>query len=211
MKSKILMGIMCMMPMMANAAMPYRTEQIKMPTQSTETYASEYRFYIGGGYNFSMWQNFTNKQDVSIAGKNTESFEGMIGLRLYDTFRIEANYVRTDAEWNSLSFSGDTVFVNAIWDARIDSIYRFFRSQMLVPYVGIGAGLSWNKADNGVKFDNKISPTLGAMAGISVEFNPIFALDFGYRYFFMFNPKTDIIADWNPTAHQVRAGARISF
>ena len=50
-----------------------------------------------------------------------------------------------------------------------------------------------------------------AMAGVSVEFNKIFALDFGYRYFYMFNPGTDIVSDLNPSAHQFRAGARISF
>lgn len=211
MKTKILMGMMCVMPMMANAAMPYRTEQVKMPSTSSQTYASDYRFYVGGGYNFSMWQNFTNKQDVSISGGHTDSVEGVIGLRIYDTFRIEANYVRTDAKWNQLAFTGNTVFLNAIWDARIDSIYRLFRSQMLVPYVGVGAGASWNKADGGVKIDNKVSPVLSVMAGISVEFNQMFALDFGYRYFYMFDPEIDVIADLNPTAHQFRAGARISF
>ena len=206
-----------MLPLVANAAIPYRVEQVKMPIPETptgidsEAYARTRRFYIGGMYNFSMWDNFTDDHNVSIRGKNTASFEGFAGLRIYDTFRMELNYLRTDAQWNELSFSGDTFFINAIFDARIDNIYRIFRSQMIVPYVGVGAGLSWNSADDGVCLDKKIAPVAAALAGIGVEFSSIFALDFGYRYFYMFNPGTDIVADLNPSAHQFRAGVRISF
>ncbi len=217
MKAKFLLPMMCMLPMVANAAIPYRVEQVKMPAPETptgldsEAYARTRRFYVGGMYNFAMWQDFTDENDIAISGKNTSGVEAFAGLRIYDTFRIEANYVRTDAKWNDLSFTGDTFFVNAIWDARIDNIYRMFRSQMIVPYVGVGAGLSWNSASDGVKLDNKIAPVAAALAGISVEFSSIFALDFGYRYFYMFDPKAEGITDLNPTAHQFRAGARISF
>ena len=124
---------------------------------------------------------------------------------------MELNYLRTNAEYNDLSLTGDTFFVNAIFDARIDNIYRIFRSQMIVPYVGAGAGLSWNSADDGVRLDKKISPVAAALAGISVEFSSIFALDFGYRYFYMFAPGTDVIEKLNPSSHQFRVGARISF
>ncbi len=217
MKIKFWLPILCALPMTVNAAIPYRVEQIKMPVPETpsgldsEAYARQHRFYVGGMYDFSMWQNFTDDNDVTVKGKNTSGFEAMLGLRIYDTFRIEGNYVRTDAKWNTLSLTGDTFMVNAIWDARIDNIYRIFRSQMIVPYVGVGAGLSWNSADDGVKLDKKISPVAAAMAGISVEFSSIFALDFGYRYFYMFNPGTDVVADLNPTAQQFRVGARVSF
>ncbi len=217
MKMKFVLPVLCMLPIVANAAIPYRTEQVKMPLPDTpngidnEAYARMRRFYVGGMYNFSMWQNFTDDVDVSINGKNTSGFEAFAGLRIYDTFRTELNYIRTNAEWNALSFTGDTFFINAIFDARIDNIYRIFRTQMIVPYVGVGAGLSWNSADDGVHLDKKIAPVAAALAGISVEFNTIFALDFGYRYFYMFNPGTDTVADLNPSAHQFRVGARISF
>lgn len=52
---------------------------------------------------------------------------------------------------------------------------------------------------------------MSAMAGISIEFNDIFALDFGYKYLYMFDGDTNIVADFAPTAHQFRAGARIHF
>lgn len=211
MKFKILLLVPFILPAVADAAFPYRVEQLRLPDRHAEEFSDINRFYIGGGYDFSMWQNYTDEHDVSINGKNSSSFEAVVGYRIYDTFRIEANYVRTDAKWNAFSFSGDTVFLNAIWDARIDSIYRLFRSQMLVPYVGFGAGLSWNSANDGVHLDDKISLVAAALAGISVEFNKIFALDFGYRYFYMFNPGTDVVSDLNPTAHQFRVGARISF
>ena len=217
MKAKFILPILCAFPMVANAAIPYRVEQIKTPVVDTpsgidnEAYARTRRFYVGGGYNFAMWQNFTDDNDISINGKNSNSFEGIAGLRIYDTFRMELNYLRTNAEWNNLSLTGDTFFVNAIFDARIDNIYRIFRSQMIVPYVGVGAGLSWNSADDGATLDKKISPVAAALAGISVEFSSIFALDFGYRYFYMFEPGTDVIEKLNPSSHQFRVGARVSF
>lgn len=210
MNTKFLLPVLFLLPSVAGAAIPYRVEQLKMPAPA-EDFSDINRFYIGGAYNFAMWQNYTDEDNVSVNGKNSSSFEFMAGYRVYDTFRMELNYLRTDVQYNAFSFSGDTFFVNAIWDARIDSMYRLFRSQMLVPYVGIGAGLSWNSADDGVHLDNKIAPVAAAMAGVSVEFNKIFALDFGYRYFYMFNPGTDIVSGLEPVAHQFRAGARISF
>lgn len=217
MKAKFILPFLCALPMVANAAIPYRVEQIKTPAAEVpsgldnEAYARTRRFYVGGMYNFAMWQNFTDDNDITISGKNSSSFEGVAGLRIYDTFRMELNYLRTNAEYDALSLTGDTFFVNAIWDARIDNIYRIFRSQMIVPYVGAGAGLSWNSADDGVSLDKKISPVAAALAGISVEFSSIFALDFGYRYFYMFEPGTDVIEKLNPSSHQFRVGARVSF
>lgn len=211
MQAKNLLPLLFLMPVVANAGIPYRVEQLNMPDSHAEDFSDVNRFYLGGAYNFSMWQNYTDEDNVSINGKNSSSFEFSAGYRIYDTFRIEANYIRTDAKWNDLSFSGDTFFLNMIWDARIDAMYRLFRSQMLIPYVGFGAGASWNSASDGSRLDNKISPVAAALAGISVEFNSIFALDFGYRYFYMFNPGTESVSDMNPTAHQFRAGARISF
>ena len=217
MKAKFILPFLCTLPMVANGAIPYRVEQIKTPVVDTpsgidnEAYARTRRFYVGGAYNFAMWQNFTDDNDISINGKNSDSFEGIAGLRIYDTFRMELNYLRTNAKWNDLSLTGDTFMLNAIWDARIDNIYRIFRSQMIVPYVGVGAGLSWNSADDGATLDKKISPAAAALAGISVEFSSIFALDFGYRYFYMFEPGTDVIEKLNPSSHQFRVGARVSF
>ena len=217
MKIKFILPVLCMMPMMANAAITYRVEQIKMPAPETptgldnEAYARQKRFYVGAMYNFAMWQDFTDDYNFSINGKNSSSFEGMVGVRILDTFRTELNYIHTNAKWDKLAFNGDTFMLNAILDARIDNVYRIFRSQKIVPYVGVGAGLSWNTADDGIKLDKKIAPVVAAMAGFGIEFNPIFALDFGYRYFYMFNPGSDIISDWNPASHQFRAGARISF
>lgn len=217
MKIKILTTLICILPFAANAAIPYRVQQTKMPAPDTptghdsEALARIHRFYIGGAYNFSMWSNYTDDKDVHISGNNTSSFEIMAGIRIYDTFRLEANYLRTNAKWNQFSFDGDTAFVNAIFDARIDNMYRLFHSQMIIPYVGLGTGLSWNSADDGVKMDTKITPVAAALAGIGVEFGEYFALDFGYRYFYMFNPKFDIVSDYNPTAHQFRVGARVNF
>lgn len=217
MKKQIFFAVASMVPMMANAAIPYRVEQTKMPNVEqpagldNEALARMRRFYVGGAYNFAMWDNFTNSDNISVVSRNSNTIEAMAGVRIYDTFRLEANYIKTKAQWKNLSLTGDTVFVNAIWDARIDNIYRLFHSQMLVPYVGVGAGLSWNSGKENAHLDKKIAPVAAALAGISVDFNTIFALDFGYRYFYMFDPKIAGIDDLNPAAHQFRLGARVSF
>ncbi len=216
MKTKILFALLSLMPMAAPAAIPYRVEQTDYPApqvisgNDSMALARENRFYIGGAYNFSMWDKFTDDKNVAINGKNTSSFDVTAGIRVYDTFRIEGNYIRTSGKWNAFELTGDTAMINAIFDARIDSMYRILRTQKLVPYVGFGAGLSWNTADN-ITIDDKISPVAAAMAGLGIELGTWFAIDLGYRYFYMFTPKFDGISDMAPTAHQFRTGIRISF
>lgn len=215
MNNKILFSLFALTPMVANAAIPYRVEMVEMPViipesgNDPESFAREHRFYVGGAYNFSMWAD-ENDGNIAINGKNTSSFEVVAGVRIYDTFRLEANYVRNNAEWDAFKITSDIAFVNAVFDARIDSMYRLFRSQIIVPYVGFGAGLSWNSTDD-VTLDKKISPVAAALAGIAFELGEHFALDFGYRYMYMFEPGIDVISGFSPIAHQFRAGARINF
>ncbi len=206
---------LCLAPSLAGAAIPYRTQQSRMPAPSApdgrdaEAFARNKRFYAGAMYNFSMWQNGAD-DNVHVDGKNTSSFEGVLGVRIYDTFRLEANYIRTRAKWDSFSMDGNTGFINAIVDARIDNLYRLFYKQHLVPYVGAGAGLSWNSATD-AHIDNKITPAVAAMAGLGIELGEWFTIDLGYRYMYMFTPKFDVISDFAPISHQFRAGARVNF
>lgn len=216
MKTKLLIGALCLIATSANAAIPYRVRQVVTPPaeipdgNDDEAFARSHRFYVGGMYNFSIWQSYTDENDVYFAGKNTSSFDIVAGVRVYDTFRIEANYTRTSAKFGDIKFDGNTVFANAFVDARIDSMYRLFRSQSLVPYVGAGVGLSGNDVD-GAKIDDKISPVVAVMAGLGIELGEYFTIDAGYRYMYMFSPKFDVVEGLNPTAHQFRVGARINF
>ena len=217
MKAKILFGALSvLLPMAANAAIPYRVEQRRMPVATTpsgldnEAFARQKRFYVGAMYNFAMWDGYTDDADIHVGGKNSSSFEVVAGLRLYDTFRIEANYLRNRAQWSEFSMTGDTAFINAIFDARIDNIYRLFHTQKIIPYVGLGAGLSWDKAHD-VSIDSTVTPAVAALAGVGFELGSWFTVDLGYRYFYGFTPKFDAVHDLNPTAHQFRAGARVNF
>ena len=215
MKVKLIIGALCLMATSANAAIPYRVEQVVMPATTVdgndrEAFAREHRFYIGAMYDFSMWQAYTDKNDVHVSGDNTSSFDIVAGIRIYDTFRVEANYARTVAKWDDIELTGNTLFLNGIIDARIDSLYRLFRSQYLVPYVGAGVGLSGNTVEN-AKIDDKLSPAVAVMAGLGIELGEYFTIDAGYRYMYMFTPKFDGIDGLNPTAHQFRVGARVNF
>ena len=212
----LLAAAVCLMPVVADAAIPYRVQQTgAQPTHSTrdndpQSFARDHRFYVGAMYDFSMWSGYTDKNDFHLGGKNTSSFEGVIGIRPYDIFRIEANYARTTAKWGDITLNSNTGFINAILDGRIDSMYRLFHSQRLIPYVGAGAGLSWNSVDN-AHIDTKITPALAAMAGLGIELGDWFTIDVGYRYMYIFTPKFDVIDDLAPTAHQFRAGVRVNF
>ena len=215
MKNKILFSLLCIFPMTGNAAIPYRVEQVVMPPEESvtgydaEAFARDYRFYVGGMYTFSMWNNGIDNL-IKLKGKNTSSFDALAGIRLYDIFRLEANYEHTVAKWEAFEMTSETAMVNAIIDARIDNLYRLFYRQHLVPYVGIGAGLSWNSTED-IGFENKITPVVSALAGLGIEFGNHFTLDFGYRYLYMFSPKFDVVPDFVPVAHQFRAGVRINF
>ena len=213
MKVKILFVLFCILPMTANAAIPYRVQQdgelVNIDGLDSQAFAREYRFYIGGAYDFDIWQN-AEDNNVVFTGKTSSSFEGVAGIRLYDTFRLEANYIRQNIKWDIASMTNDMAMVNAIFDARIDNIYRLFKKQRLVPYVGFGAGVSWNSADD-ISFETKITPALSALAGISVELGNRLAIDFGYRYMYIFSPKFNNGANIAPVAHQLRAGARFNF
>ena len=216
MKTKLLIGLLCLIATSANAAIPYRVRQVVTPSSEIpdandgEVFAREHRFYIGGMYNFSMWSSYTDGNDVHFDGKNTSSFDIVAGIRIYDTFRLEANYSRTSAKFGDIKLDGNTVFANVIFDARIDSMYRLFRTQKLVPYVGAGVGLSGNKAD-GATIDDKISPAVAVMAGLGIELGEYFAIDAGYRYMYMFSPRFDVVDGLNPIAQQFRVGARVNF
>jgi len=219
MKTKIIIGALCLISGVANAAIPYRVEQIVIVPQSIggndrEAFAREHRVYVGALYNLSMWQSYTDKNDVHVDGKNISTFDIVAGLRIYDTFRMEMNYMRTvdkmTFEKDTVQLNGDTLFLNGIIDARIDSLYRLFRSQHLVPYVGAGVGLSANKVKNAT-IDDRFSPAVSVLAGLGIELGEYFTIDAGYRYMYMFTPKFDFINGLAPTSHQVRIGARVNF
>lgn len=215
MKTKLIIGALCLLTTAANASIPYRVEQVIIIPENadgkdSEAFAREHRFYVGAMYDFSLWQSYTDESNVSVDGKNSSSFEVVAGIRIYDTFRFEANYARTVAKLGDIELDGNTLFLNGIFDARIDNLYRLFRSQRLIPYVGAGIGLSGNTVKNAT-IDDKLSPAVAVMAGLGIELGEHFAIDAGYRYMYMFSPKFDVIDDLAPTAHQFRVGARVNF
>lgn len=216
MKAKILLVLPLLIPMVANADIAYRVQHTgpmnapQADGHDSAAFARMRRFYIGGAYNFAMWSDYTDDAGRFAAGENNSSFDVVAGLRLYDVFRIEANYINTRARWNAFALHSDTVMLNAIFDARIDNLYRLFYNQRIVPYVGVGAGASFNRARH-AEIENKVTPTIAALAGVAFELGDRFTLDFGYRYMYMFTPQFDVVNDLAPQSHQFRAGARINF
>ncbi|MBR1380235.1 MAG: porin family protein [Alphaproteobacteria bacterium] len=213
MNIKYLIAMITFMPCVASAAIPYRVQQVRTPHDTRESdtaaFADAHRFYVGGMYDFSMWLS-DNDGTTHAGGKNTSSFDAVVGVRALDTFRLELDYTHIRAKWNTFSLTGNAAFINAIVDARIDSLYRIFYRQHIVPYVGVGAGLSWNDAD-GTEISHDMSPAFAALGGVAVELGEYFAIDFGYRYLYMVSPRFDVVSDMNPRAHQFRVGARVNF
>ncbi len=217
---KFLIYLLCLLPMSAGAEVIYRVQKTgdvpenasadgKSGARETDTFAAQHRFYVGGMYNLSIWQDAVNHTDV-IDGETTSGFDVVAGYRIYDILRIEANYMNTRAEWDGFAINANTVFLNAIVNARINSLYRFFYKQKIVPYVGVGAGMAFTDGD-GVHVDSDAVVSLAAMAGLGLELGEHFTIDVGYRYLYMFGPDVGVVSDLNPSAHQLRAGVRINF
>lgn len=209
---KLFVCLFCLVPMMANAAVTYRVQK----TWSTDEdgvkhdgFASKHRFYAGGMYDFSMWQNYT-AGDMTADGQNTSGFDVMVGVRLFDTFRIEADYFNARAKWNDFAINTNTAFLNAIVDARIDGLYRMFYPQKLIPYIGAGVGATWVSGDN-INVASDTVASFAVLAGLGVELGERFTLDIGYRYVYMLKPGIEGIADLAPNANQLRIGARVNF
>lgn len=214
MKKKIsFIGLLCLVPLVsANAAVPYRVQQVVMPEQEyiPDSFADAHRFYVGGAYNFALWNSYTDSDNVHVAGKNAPGFDVVAGIRVSDVFRIEADYINTSAKYTAFKLTNSIAMINAVLDARVDNMFRLFYTQHMVPYIGVGGGLSWNSGHN-VHIDDKVSPAVAGMAGIGIELGEYFTIDLGYRYLYMFSPKFDDIKNLNPTANQFRAGVRVNF
>ena len=207
-ETKFLLAMLAVMPVTANADIPYRVEQTVMP--QSDQIQELGRFYVGGAYNLSGWNGYVDDDGVALRGRTTSSFDVVAGGRVTDIFRIEANYARTVANWDAFDLVADTAMVNFILDARIDALYQLFYNQRIVPYVGLGGGAAWNTVD-GTSVKHDISPVVAALAGVGFELGPWFTLDIGYRYMYMFTPQFDYVADFAPIAHQLRAGVRLNF
>lgn len=215
-KTKLFACLLALCPVMGHGAILYRVEQVNMPTNASENefnddqaFARVHRFYLGGMYNLSLWADDSDN-GIHVSGKNTSSYEAVAGLRLYDIFRLELNYIHTDAKWDAFSMTGDGAMINALVDARIDSLYRLFRRQRVIPYVGVGAGVSWNSGKH-IHIEDSVSPMAAAMVGLGIELGEHFTIDVGYRYMYMFAPKFEVLDNLAPNAHQLRAGVRVNF
>ena len=192
---KIICSLLCLLPISAMAG------------GVDEDFASRHRFYIGGTYNLSWWQDYATDTELA-RGKTEYGYDAIVGARLFNTFRLEADYMHSRAKWDVFAIDTDTVFFNAIVDARIDEKYHY--NQHIGPYVGVGTGITWYDSKD-VETKNDMNVSLAALAGIGFELGEYFALDIGYRYIYMFKPNVDTMPELNPSAHQVRAGARINF
>ncbi|MCL1902575.1 MAG: porin family protein [Alphaproteobacteria bacterium] len=224
----------------ANARVDYRVQAPKSYNNFDEetgrekpkTFASENRFYIKADFVTAWWQN----ANLSIPGTGTgtilrgdtdTSFDVGIGVRWVDWFRTEFEYYRFGANYgigggsvDKISIKGDAFMLNAIIDARVNHRFAFLRSQFLVPFVGVGGGVTHNSLSDstiaaGHTLGKKYTPAVAAIAGVALEFNETFSIDFGYRYFYAFSPKIDedIFGDRGivPNGHQFRVGAKINF
>ena len=163
---KLLVCLFCLMPFAANAEITYRVQKTweeRGENATRDTFASRHRFYAGAMYNFSIWQDYTTDDNITADGRDTSGFDVMLGIRWFDTFRIEANYFTDKAKWNGFSIKTNTAFLNLLVDARIDSLYRMFYKQKLIPYMGAGVGATWTSGDS-IAVDNDTVPSFTVMA-----------------------------------------------
>ena len=79
---KFLICLLCVLPMHAGAEVLYRVQKTGLPAdsvKSNDTFASNYRFYVGGMYDLSFWQKETG-EDITLKGKTTSGFDAVAGF-----------------------------------------------------------------------------------------------------------------------------------
>lgn len=209
---KLIFLLICALPLTAQSGVLYSVETVGSPNESAinnEAFASKHRFYAGAMYDFSIWQDYTDDNMIAD-GKNASGFDIVAGVRVSDSFRIEADYLNTRAKWDSFSLDTNTIFLNALVDARIDNVYRLFHNQVFVPYVGAGVGMTF-VSGNDTDVDKDTVASMAAIAGIGIELSETVTFDFGYRYMYMFKPHATAMPDLRPRAHQLRGGIRFNF
>ncbi len=205
----IICGLFLTAPAFAIPIVAQEKPQLYDDTSRDTQLSREKPFYIKGDYVYSMWSDGSENGAV-FKGDSTTSFGIALGARVMDTFRMEANYYNLAAKWDGFKIDGSALFINAILDGRIDGMYRGYTHQFLVPYVGFGLGMTWLNSDD-VIISNEAAPAFAGLAGVAVEFNDSFAIDFGYQYIYITSPKIVGATDYTPTAHQFRVGARVFF
>ena len=192
-------------------AIDFRAQTVGVrPVRETYSYAADKRFYVAGFYNGVL----TNDAN-DINGKFSNSFDIAAGVRATDNFRIELNYHTLDLKYDAFELEGNTFFINAIIDGRMNQRYSLLRRQVVVPYIGLGAGFSGNRiSGTDAELGREFSPVIAALAGIAFEINKTFSIEFGYRYLHVISPQITIAGDdidMSPSAHQFRTGVKLSF
>ncbi len=226
------------------------TPAIAVPRVQAQTARDryDYTFYVGASYVYSMLSGdslyteseFAGNSGVRISNQGTSNFDVSMGVSVINNLRLELSYVSSGGKNLSIyeplsnetyvgKFESDILFANIYLDGLFREYYQSFEDQILVPYIGIGAGYAWNKLDGvgGVTVNSGLSDdqsfAFNAMAGFGVSLNKYMMLDLGYRLVMM--DKVDItidttdpigvgtvtIKDFRPMFHQVRAGMRLMF
>lgn len=201
---KFLFFILCLFISSFSKANVLYTSELKDENKinKSKTLAENRPLYIAGFYNLNFWQDKSNKIH-QIKGKESKSFDIVIGHRVYDTFRIEANYTQINTKYDKFSFSNNGINLNFLFDGRVDSIYRIFKRQLLMPYIGFGVGTSWG--------DIKGNFIASGLFGISLELEDFIHLDFGYKYTYMSPINLKNMENFSPISNGIKAGIRINF
>ena len=173
-------------------------------------------------YSFNTGASFLN--DMTIKSKQFENekvtfrtgylFAGSFGYRILDHVRIEAelSYRKNKIDKvDGISEGGEMYstsgMINGFWD--------FLNPSSFTPYLGAGVGWSSVKA-KGANVDNSSEGVAAqAIAGISYDINPTYALTFDYRFFTTKDPEfRNLQGEKGKGKYQnnsVTAGLRVSW
>ncbi len=203
---------------------------ISYPIASNAADRFSYFTYLRGGYMSSF-----NVEDSELysgdfwTNKSVQhnSYFGGLGVRMADFIRLEANYTYIDDNNFELvdgtnTYKGklrsDLYMLNLYLDARDKRISKF-----IVPYIGFGFGLSYNKMDYMKQGNTEIAVDFArknyvyaAMAGLGFEFSKYVILDLGYQYRWTESMDFELTSlystnDFVMASHNLLASLRIEF
>lgn len=134
-------------------------------------------------------------------------FFAAIGVDVAPNFSVELEGFHDSVEYSCCNPNS-----NSSWSAMVNGVFEIPVSFVIQPYVGVGAGLLWQKYENAAPYT--LSDTVGAfqlIGGLSAEVSSNIDLFVEYRYRDAFSDAEEGGLEWEYKNNFIGGGVRVHF
>ncbi len=172
-------------------------------------------FYIGVDGGLSMPDFSKIKQDSNkIPFKLKDGFVGdfVAGYAFKNNIRAELDfgYRKYDVKHiGNINVDGDV----SSYALTANVLYDFVNNTDFTPFIGVGAGIAYNKMKDKTLDEKESSTRFAALgtAGVSYNITKALSASLSYRFFASWDQKTALKADYDMYAHEILLGLKYSF